>query len=328
MALPAEDLRAYHQRRPDPDVDGDVLARVSWLDEVASDAGQAIADLGLHRATTELAARAYVQAALEQPLTVRGLFYRVVSSAGLPSTDKEHYNRLKAVAKRLREADILPWRWIVDGLRQMYKPSSWSGLADFAETTRNCYRKDLWAAQAEYVHVFCEKDAMAGVLRPVADEYDIALSIIRGYSSLTMVHEVAEVWAWIKKPITAYYLGDFDSSGMDIERDLREKLKRYAGRDFTWVRLAVTAEDFATFNLFPLKPKKKDKRTRAFLAAGHTECAEIDAIPADRLRERLREAIESHIDTPAWERLRKVEQLEAAQWDRMCAVFGGNGATA
>jgi hypothetical protein len=251
------------------------------------------------------------QLALEQnPITLRGLLYRVVSAGWLPSTDREHYTRLGRILTALREAAVVPFKWIVDNVRATEKPSSWSGLEDFADTVRRAYRKDFWASLDEYVHVIVEKDAIAGVLAPVTREYDVALSPIRGYVSLSFAHEIAETWNAISKPIFCYYLGDYDASGFDLERDAREKLTRYCTRPFNWIRLGVNADDFGEFNLIPLKPKRTDPRFRRFIREHGRECAELDALPATELRRRVEQAILSHIDAERWERLKETERVE------------------
>jgi hypothetical protein len=210
----------------------------------------------------------------------------------------------------LREAGFVPFSWIIDNVRSTIKPSSWSGLNEYVETVRECYRKDFWAGMPEYCHIIVEKDAIAGTLAPVTREYDVALSPIRGYVSLSFAHEIAATWNRIEKPITAYYLGDFDASGFDLERDLRAKLERYCKRPFTWKRLAVNKEDFGAFDLIPLKPKKSDRRYAAFIREHGSECAELDALPATELRRRVKEAIDRHIPQGQWERLQDVEKLE------------------
>jgi hypothetical protein len=149
----------------------------------------------------------------------------------------------------------------------------------------------------------------------------VALSPIRGYVSLSFAHEIAETWNRITKPIFAYYLGDFDPSGFDLERDVREKLTRYCNWPFNWVRLGVNAEDLDAFNLIPLEPKVKDRRYRAFVGRHGHQCAELDALPATELRRRVRDAIESHIPQGAWERLRETEQLEKETWQTMLDAF-------
>jgi hypothetical protein len=255
----------------------------------------------------------------QNPITLRGLLYRVVSAGWLPSTDKEHYTRIGRIMTTLREHGAVPFDYIVDNVRSTDKPSSWSGLEDFAETVKNAYRKNFWASMPEYVHVICEKDAIAGVLAPVTREYDVALSPIRGYVSLSFAHEIASTWNRIDKPIHCYYLGDFDPSGFDLERDVREKLARYCRRRFYWHRLGVNAEDFAEFDLIPLQPKTGDKRYRRFVEEHGHECAELDALPAVELRRRVEDAIKDHIDPDKWEKLLRVEELEKATIGRLAS---------
>ncbi len=197
------------------------------------------------------------------------------------------------------------------------KPSSWSGLADYADSVRACYRRNFWASLPHHVEVFVEKDAVAGTIQPVTEEYDIALRVCRGYSSISFAGEIADLWREIEKPIFAYYLGDFDPSGFDLERDLREKLERYSGlSDFAWQRLGVSATDFADHDLvrLPLKRNKKgelsDKRAPGFIRQHGTDCAEIDAIPPTELRRRVEEAILQHVPAPEWNKLRSIEQTE------------------
>lgn len=253
----------------------------------------------------------------EKPITVRGVMYRVVSGGWLPSTDKKYYKRTNQILTTLRETGIVPFEWIVDNIRSTEKPSSWAGLGDFGETIKQAYRKDFWAQMPEYVHIICEKDAIAGVLAPVTREYDVALSPIRGYVSLSFAHQIAETWNQIDKPIFVYYLGDWDASGFDLERDIQAKLERYCKRPFEWVRLGVNVEDFADFNLIPLEPKKKDSRYKRFVGEHGMRCAELDALPATELRRRVEEAVVSHIDAKKWKRLQEIERLEKESIDKV-----------
>ncbi len=288
---------------------------------------QNIEKCGIQRKTLWLAIVAVSLLIEEKPCTLRGLFYRVVSAGVLPSTDKEHYQRLGRVMTALREAGLVPFSWLVDNVRSTDKPSSWSGLTDFAEDARHFYRLSYWERLPEYVHVIAEKDAIAGVLSPVCREFDVALSPIRGYVSLSFAHEIATTWNRIAKPITVYYAGDFDPSGFDLERDIREKLQRYCKRSFRWVRLGVNECDFADFNLIELAPKTTDRRASSFIRDRGNRCAEVDAIPATELRRRVRESIMQHIPSGEWERLQQTENIERKQWgqfiDKMHGIGGG-----
>lgn len=255
----------------------------------------------------------------ENPMTLRQLFYRCVS-AGLLSNEQSEYKRLGVVMTRLREAGCVPRTLIVDNMRQTSKPSSWTGLADFGDTVRDAYRKDLWSDQTEHVEVFVEKDAVAGTIKPVTERFDVGLNVCRGYASISFAGAIADEWALVDKPIHAYYAGDFDPSGFDIERDLREKLERYSGGcEFSWHRLAVQQSDFDDFDLMRLPVKTSDRRAARFIKKHGNACAELDAIPPQVLRDRVQTAIESHIDQEAWVALMRTEKVER---ESVAAVMG------
>ena len=174
------------------------------------------------------AAREILEA--ERPMTLRQLYYRLISAGQLRNAQAE-YKRLGVVMTRVREDGAVPRTWLVDHTRATLKPSSWSGLADFGDDVRRCYRKDFWAAQEHDLHIFVEKDAVAGTIQPISREYDVPLHVCRGYASISFAGEIADHWAETEKAIHAFYLGDYDPSGFDLERDLREKLARYSGRE-------------------------------------------------------------------------------------------------
>src|SRR5688500_9691649 len=126
----------------------------------------------------------------ERPMTLRQLFYRLISSGHLANKPIE-YNRLKALMSRAREDNTIPRTWIVDHVRETMKPSSWSGLEDFGETVRNAYRKDFWSTLPVHVEVLVEKDTIAGTIQPITNQYDVALRICRGYASISYAGEIA-----------------------------------------------------------------------------------------------------------------------------------------
>jgi hypothetical protein len=261
--------------------------------------------------------------AAHQPDTVRGNMYLVVSHGWLPDTSDRSYDRVQRLLNRLRENGTVPFSWVVDNVRQTIKPSSWSGLGDFADTVRDAYRLDFWSGLPEYVEVIVEKDTIAGKLARVTREYDVPLHPIRGYSSTSYAWQIARNWAYITKPIAVYYLGDHDPSGRDLERNIREKLARYSKRPFTWRHLGVNPEHFGQHAIIPLEPKQKDSRYRQFVAEWGERCAEVEAIPATALRAMVRAAIESHLPPGEWERLREVEELEREQWVAYMARLPG-----
>jgi hypothetical protein len=304
-----------------------------------------VGDLTFHGANRRLAEAAAAILEAERPMTLRQLFYRCVS-AGLLSNSQKEYKRLGTVMTRLREAGEVPLTWIVDHIRATLKPSSWSGLADFGDDVRDAYRKDFWSSLPHHVEVFVEKDAVAGTIQPVTEEYDVALRVCRGYCSLSFVGEIAASWARTPKPVFAYYVGDFDPSGFDLERDLWQKLERYSGRqgwtpsaewgpeelavhgdvngrNFCWFRLAVRGADFQEHSLVPLPVKMTDRRAEGFLREHGRQCAEVDALPPTELRRRVEEAIVAHIPTERWAQLRQTEQMEKETLERYLTAWDG-----
>ena len=117
------------------------------------------------------------------------------------------------------------------------------------------------------------------------------------------------VFREITKPTFIYYLGDHDPSGRAIELDLSDRISRY-GVNFEMARLAILARDIDAFNLPPLRIKTGDTRAAAFSRKFGTRCVELDALPPEELRSRVRQAIEMHIETEAWGRALAIEKVE------------------
>jgi hypothetical protein len=260
------------------------------------------------------------------PDTVRGTMYAAVSNGYLPDTTKKSYRNCQRLLKELRLRDVIPFDWITDNVRGTSKSSSWSGLADFADTVRDAYRKDFWASLTEYVCVIVEKDTAAGRLEPATRKFDVALHPLRGFDSLSYGYEIANGWSRIDKPITAYYVGDHDPSGRDIERNVREFLTRRSGKEPVWRRLAVEPKHFDEFNIIPLAPKKKDSRYPRFAEKYGDRCAEVEAIPVNDLRRMVEKAILVHVDQAKWQRLQLIEDQEQKTWQKMIDRLKRKGA--
>ncbi len=248
----------------------------------------------------------------EQPLTVRGAFYRAVSCGLFPDTADSHYNACGRLILEMRRAGFIPYSYISDSTRRRLKPSSWSGLADFAATVAQAYRKDLWERQPDYIEFFVEKDTMAGVIQRITDKFDVHLNVIRGNCSETFVYNIAEEWRQITKPIFAYYLGDHDPSGLKIEDDLRRRLEGFTEKLFFWERLAVTTRDFndPDYLGFPVKKKADPGAWKPYLDEYGDRCVEVDAIPAPIIRDKIERRILVHVEQGEWAFLQAQEERE------------------
>lgn len=281
-----------------------------------------LADQGLQERTLPVACVVTELAAERSPDTVRGIMYAVVSAGWLPDTGAASYGQVQRLLNVLRKRRIIPFGWIVDNVRDTIKPSSWSGLADFADTVKDAYRMDFWARLPEYVEIIVEKDTVAGRVSEVTQEFDVPLHPLRGYSSTSFTHAIASAWDRIEKPINVYYVGDHDPSGRDIERSVMAGLSEFTDRSFSWERLAVEPEHFDEYNIVPLAPKKQDRRYAAFAERYGDRCAEVEAVPAPALRAMVREAIERHIPQAEWKRLKAIEAAERESWNDAMGRMG------
>jgi len=259
-------------------------------------------------ATTELVERAERILSAEQPMTIRQLFYRLVSVQALENGTPD-YKKLSRVMTDARESGQVPFEWIVDRSRPTYAPNVFDNLQDGLMALRNCYRKDYWQDQPVHVEIWTEKDAIIGSIEPVTDELGVTVRVSRGFTSTTRVHEIASTFSRIVKPIFVFYLGDHDPSGRAIELDLYDRISSY-GTDFQMARLAIREKDIDDFNLPPLRIKASDTRAAAFRRKFGNRCVELDALPPEELRSRVRQAIEGHIEAEAWGRALAIEKAE------------------
>ena len=225
-------------------------------------------------------------------MTVRQLFYQMVSRGLIDKSEREYNNTVSRLATQMRKFGEMPYDAIADNTRWMRKPASHSSLEGFLEQQQRFYRRDLWQDQDAYVEIWLEKDALAGVLYDVTGHWDVPLMVCRGYASISFLWSAAETIKLEGKPTFLYYFGDCDPSGRDIPRAVEKSLREMSGADITFEVVAVTDQQIEEMNL-PTRPTKKtDSRSKNF----EGESVEVDAIPPKELKRICRSLIEQHID--------------------------------
>ena len=257
----------------------------------------------------------------DNPQTVRQIFYALTVRSVIKKAEIEYQRTVVRLLGDMREDGDIPFEWIADNTRWMRKPTTFTGLESCLSNTSKFYRRDLWAAMPVYVEVWCEKDALAGVLMEETEVYDVPLMVARGYASITFLHSAAMAIEAKGKPAFIYLFGDLDPSGVDAARDIEAKLRRYApAAEITFARPAVTREQVELWNL-PTRPtKQSDTRAKKFANATSVE---LDAIPARQLRALVRECIERHVDQDQLALLRVAEQSERELLTKWAATYGG-----
>jgi hypothetical protein len=241
-----------------------------------------------------------------RPMTLRQVYYQLVSRHAIQNNRNE-YQRLSNALVKARQEGIIPWDWIEDRTRKPRQPAMWADLRDFLETVRQAYRKDIWTSQNRYVEVWLEKEALAGIFEPITGEYGVTLVVGRGYNSWTALYEAAERIRAMDRPTVLLYFGDFDPSGEDICRALREGLA-FFGVFPEVAKAALTKEDVLTYNLPPDFAKTTDSRRKAFVERYGDMAVELDALPLPVLRKKIREAVEANLDMTALEEIRQEER--------------------
>lgn len=251
----------------------------------------------------------------EHPVTLRGVYYRVVSAGAVDKTENG-YRLVGRQLIKLRRAGIIPHAWITDGTRWVTSPTTWRDMDEMLNDAASSYRRALWHGTDDEVMIFTEKDAISGVILPITDRWDVPLGVLRGYSSESFAHSVAESIIYTNTSRAGrtfvYQLGDHDPSGVDAWRDFTTKVTAFVNRrpdiaeHVIFERLAVTEAQIVEMNL-PTRPtKKKDSRAGSF----EGESVEVDAIPAPLLRELIEDAIVQHIDAHHLEVTRAAEESE------------------
>ncbi len=274
----------------------------------------------------------------DAPMTVRQVFYRLVSIGAIAKSEAEYKQTVCRLLGEMRLDGTIPYGSIADSTRWMRKPQTWNSVEDALRETARLYRRNVWWGLGQYVEVWIEKEALAGVLSDVTSEYAVPLMVTRGYPSLTYLHAAAEaIVAQIRqgRAPTIYYLGDFDPSGVDIRRNVEQRLREFVSEinfsnsfgaffssDFTFQALAVFEEQIEAYRLQTRPTKQSDSRSRGF----GNQSVELDAIAPNELRALVREAVESHLPDGALDEVHLAEESERAILTRIAETTAGTAA--
>jgi hypothetical protein len=256
-----------------------------------------------------------------QPHTVRGVCYQLFNKLHLiPNMSRKETARISRILVMARERGMIPWEWIVDESRAIERTSQWKDIESFTRTVEMAYRKDYWVTTHYRVIVMSEKSTIGGVLRPVIREYGVSFVSVHGFNSATMIYELAQstIHDGIVPVTYIFYVGDFDPSGMYMsEVDLPRRLREYGGFAHI-VRVAVQSKDLDELETFAADDKTTDPRYDWFWMNHGEECAEIDAMDPNQLRERVAGEIQMLIDPEKWERHQLAEKAEIETIKSVC----------
>ena len=251
----------------------------------------------------------YAIAEASQPITGRGVGYKLFTQGLIPSMSRRDMTAIYRLLKEAREEDTIPWEWIVDETRELEKVATWDDPAAYVRVVSRAYRRDFWNRQPVRLQVWSEKGTVRGVLAPTLDEYGVGFLPVHGFSSATVINDIAQDDDG--RELVVLYVGDFDPSGMCMsEVAIPKRLEKYGGDHVVIERVALTRADCAGLPSFPAAEKKKDTRYKWFARNFGKTCWELDAMDPNVLRAKVEEAIQGHIEWKQWERDIRINRAE------------------
>lgn len=245
-------------------------------------------------------------------LTLRQLYYQFVSKDWIPNKQRE-YDRLGRIVSDGRRAGLIDWHAIVDRTRSLKGINHFDSPSEIINVMSDAYHRDKWATQPHRVEVWIEKDALAGVFRRVCNQLDIPYFACRGYPS------DSETWAAAQRllgyveqgqrPVILHF-GDHDPSGIDMTRDIMEKMKLFGAFGVEVRRLALTMDQVNQYSPPPNPAKANDPRFQSYLTEYGDESWELDALEPTVLSSIVSAEVADLVDHDAWDDIVDDEKSE------------------
>src|SRR5215212_2173320 len=277
-------------------------------------------------------------------VTVRTWYYNLI--------DIEHLNlrysegAYKIVSKvlansrrgRYGEEYRLPYSWFIDKKRTPPPERPWQTAQQFADDlkarvryTIQTYPHPMWYNQNEYyIVILVEKDTLVVPIQQLikkmfggkpGDENQIPVIDSGGFGSVTHkrnIYTMLKKQEKIGRKILIFYIGDWDPSGIYVDRDIEKVLRdEWKIKNFELKRIAVKGEQVEKLKLFKandpktLEKLRRDSRYKEFERLNNGELFQTEAdtiLKAAGLRE-VKRIIEQDIIRKYWDK-KKWKQYE------------------
>jgi hypothetical protein len=272
-------------------------------------------------------------------LSVRQLYYQHVARGWLDNNER-NYKRLGSIINDARLAGLIDWGRIKDRNRQTLINAHWSSPQSILRSAAASFALDKWATQHTHVEVMVEKAALEGVLVPVCQALDVPFTANRGYSSVSAFYETAtrmRASVAAGKQVVVLYLGDHDPSGIDMTRDVDDRLGLFLGKYWyegttRWIdpehaddirveRLALNMDQVAQYDPPPNPAKMTDSRANGYVAQYGGSSWELDALDPAVLGDLVRDAVLDLRDEDAWDEIVERERGMIADLQHMADTY-------
>lgn len=271
-------------------------------------------------------------------LSLRQVYYQLVAHHGLPNKETS-YKNIGSLLNDARLAGLVDWNLIEDRNRETMENSHWTSPSHIVRACAEQFRINLWKEQPWHVEVMIEKSALEGVIQPVCSEWDVPFTSNKGYSSASAMYETGQRLRGAMrrgKKVAILYLGDHDPSGLDMTRDVTDRLALFSGAGY-WVsdqiemenngvdkpcvviarenrssfivnRLALNMDQIEQYGPPPNPAKLTDSRAVGYIAEHGDESWELDALDPEVLAELVESGIKEHLDTDLWNEANKEQK--------------------
>lgn len=245
-------------------------------------------------------------------LTLRQLYYRFVAGALIPNKQSE-YKRLGSIINDGRLAGLIDWDAIEDRGRNLQTVPSWSDPGGIIEAAARSYAIDLWQDQDNRVEVWVEKEALIGVVGGAAKALACPSFACKGYTSQSEMWRAGmrfKAMANDGQTPVVIHLGDHDPSGIDMTRDIAERLALFAGFEVEVRRVALNMDQVKKYSPPPNPAKLTDSRVEGYIEKFGKESWELDALEPSVLRDLIQDTIREYMDEVKYEAMRLRQEQE------------------
>jgi hypothetical protein len=243
-------------------------------------------------------------------LTVRQLYYQLVARAYMENTEK-NYTDISKIVTKYRMAGLIDWSVIEDRGRVPHVTYYANSVSERLQDALDIFEVDRQLKQDSHIEVWCEKDALTGILEPVTEYYHVPLLVNKGFASATAIYQGAERF---KRAIregqdcVLIYLGDHDPSGLNmIEEDIPERLTEFEV-NVQIKHIALTMNQIQKYNPPKNPAKNTDTRFKNYEKEHGEYSWEVDALKPELLDDLLRQEIESSMDMSVFNKRLRYEQ--------------------
>lgn len=262
-------------------------------------------------------------------LTLRQLYYQLVARGYIPNNMKS-YKNVGSLINDARLAGLIDWDAIEDRTRNLKRLPHWDSPETIIRACAEQYRQDWWRNQLYYVEVWVEKEALANVVERVTNSLSVPYFCCRGYVSQSEMWSAAQRFSQLQryggKHIVLLHLGDHDPSGIDMSRDIQERLTLFGVREdlFKFERIALNMGQIKQFNPPPNPAKTTDSRYEGYIDQYGEESWELDALEPQVIHDLITDKVSEYNDPDEERRVkikvaseRQVMEDIADDWDNV-----------